>query len=97
MPVYISLMNLTDQGIRNIKDASARLEAGTKQLEAMGGKMIGFYTTMGEYDYVGIAEAPSDEVALAFLVGLGAQGNVRTTTLRAFTPEEFARIVKKLP
>ena len=59
--------------------------------------MIGFYLTMGQYDYVVIAEGPSDEVALMQLLGLGAAGNVRTTTLKAFTKEEFAEIVKKLP
>ena len=51
---------------------------------------------MGEYDYVGIAEAPSDEVALPFLVGIGAAGNVKTTTLKAFKLEEFASLNSKL-
>ena len=52
---------------------------------------------MGEYDYVGIGEAPSDEVAMTFMLAQGSAGNVRTTTLKAFTKEEFAEIVKKLP
>ncbi len=97
MPTYITLMNLTDQGIRDIKNAPQRVAEAVKVLEAMGGKLIGFYTVMGQYDYVGIAEAPSDEVAMAFLLGLGSAGNVRTTTLKAFTMEQFAEVVKKLP
>jgi len=97
MPIFISLMNLTDQGIRDIKNAPQRLQEAVKGLEALGGKLIGFYTVMGEYDYVGIAEAPSDEVAMAFLLGLGAAGNVRTTTLKAFKVEQLAEIVKKMP
>lgn len=97
MPTYICLMKLTDQGIKDIKNAPKRIEEAVKGLEAMGGKLIGFYTVMGEYDYVGIAEAPSDEVAVAFLLGLGSAGNVRTTTLKAFTSEQFAAIVKRLP
>jgi uncharacterized protein with GYD domain len=52
---------------------------------------------MGEYDYVAIGEFPSDEVATTFALGISSLGNVRTTTLRAFTKEEFAAIVKKLP
>ena len=52
---------------------------------------------MGEYDYVGIAEAPNDEVAMTFMLGLGSAGNVRTTTLKAFTTEQFAEMVNKLP
>ena len=97
MPTYICLMKLTEQGIKNIKDAPRRIEEGTKGLEAMGGKLVGFFSVMGEYDYVGISEAPNDEVITAFLLALGAGGNVRTTTLKAFTTEEFVEIVKKLP
>ena len=97
MATYVILMNLTEQGIKDIKNAPARIEAGIKAFEAMGGKLMAFYTVMGEYDYVAIGEGPSDEAALTFLLGLGAQGNVRTTTLKAFTREEFAEIVKKLP
>jgi len=52
---------------------------------------------MGEYDYVAIGEAPSDEVATTFSLAIGSLGNVRTTTLKAYTKEEFAAIVKKLP
>jgi uncharacterized protein with GYD domain len=97
MPTYVILMNLTDQGIRNIKDVPKRIEAGIKALENMGGKLIGFYMTMGEYDYITIGEAPSDEAVATFLLALGSLGNVRTKTLKAFTKEEFVAIVNKLP
>ena len=97
MPTYVILMNLTEQGVKNVKEAPARIEATAKALEAVGGKLIGFYVVMGQYDYVAIAEGPSDEVALTQLLGLGMQGNVKTTTLKAFTKEELAKIVKKLP
>ncbi len=97
MPNYVILMKLTDQGAKTIKDAPGRVEAGIKAFEKMGGKVIGFYVAMGEYDYVSIGEAPSDEVAATFALALGSLGNVKTTTLRAFTKEEFAAMVKKLP
>ena len=97
MPTYIILMNLTEQGVKNIKEAPERIEAAAKALEAAGGKLKDFYTVMGPYDYVAIAEGPSDEVAMAQLLGLGAAGNVRTTTLKAFTKEEFSELLKKLP
>jgi uncharacterized protein with GYD domain len=63
----------------------------------MGGKLLGFYLVMGEYDYVAIGEFPSDEAAATFQLGLAAQGNVTTKTLKAFTTEEFAKIVDALP
>jgi uncharacterized protein with GYD domain len=97
MPHFINLMKLTDQGAKTIKDAPGRMEAGIKAFEKMGGKMIGFYVVMGEYDYVAVGEAPSDEVATTFALALGSLGNVRTTTLKAYTKEEFAAMVKKLP
>ena len=97
MPTYISLMKLTDQGIKDIKNAPQRTAEALERLEAMGGKLIGLYTVMGEYDYVGIAEAPSDEVAMTFSLGLGSAGNVRTTTLKAFTMEQVAGMISKLP
>ncbi len=93
----VVLMKLTGQGIKDIKNAPQRIEQGIKSFEAMGGKMLGYYSVMGEYDYVAIVEAPSDEAAMTFLLALGSLGNVKTTTLKAFTREEFAQMVKKLP
>ena len=97
MPISIILFQLTDQGIKNIKDAPQRIEEGIKGFEAMGGKLHSFYAVMGEYDYVAIGETPNDEVGMAFALALGSAGNVRTTTLKACTKEEVTEIVKKLP
>lgn len=97
MQTYILLMKLTEQGIKDIKNAPKRIDLAAQSLEAMGGKMVSFYAVMGEYDYVVIGEVPSDEVAMKFLLGLGAVGNVRTTTLKAFTREEFVGAVERMP
>jgi uncharacterized protein with GYD domain len=96
MQTWVILMNLTDQGIKNIKQAGNRIEAGVKLLEAMGGKMLGFYAVLGEYDYVVIGEVPNEETGMSFLLALGSQGNVRTKAMRAFPQKEFVKIVKKL-
>ena len=97
MPTYIGLYKVTDQGVKAIKDAPARIEAGIKAAEKMGAKVIGFYAVTGEYDYVAIGEFPSDEVATTFSMATSSLGNVKIATLRAFTKEEFAAMVKKLP
>ena len=97
MSTFIILMKLTDQGAKAIKEAPARIEAGIKGWESMGGKMLDFYITMGEYDYVAVGDAPSDEAAAAFVVSLGALCNVHTSSMKAFTRVQFANIVKKLP
>jgi uncharacterized protein with GYD domain len=97
VPTYISLMKLTDQGIKDIKDLPQRLEAQKKAMAALGGKLLAFYMVMGEYDYVAISEGPNDEAAMISLIGLGAQGNVRTTTMKAFDMETVSGLLAKLP
>ena len=97
VPTYILLMNLTDQGVRGIKEAPQRLDAAVKALESAGGRLLGFYTVMGLYDYVVIVEAPDDKTALGQLIGLAQGGTVRTTTLKAFPREEFETLVNSMP
>jgi uncharacterized protein with GYD domain len=67
-----------------------------KAFEAAGGKNLGVYYTLGEYDLVSVGEIPSEEAGAAYALSIGALGNVRSTTLRAFTPKEFAEIIKKI-
>ena len=97
MSTYILLMKWTDQGIKDIKNVTQWVQQNIKTFEAMGGKISAVYSVMGEYDLIGIGEAPSDEVVTSFALGIGAQGNARTTTLKAFSMEQFAGIVNKLP
>ena len=97
MQKYIMLMKLTEYGFKNIKEAPGRIDAGIKTFEEMGGKLIGFCIVMGDYDYVAIGEAPSGKVAATFALSLGSLGNVKTTTLQAYTKEEFEEMVKNLP
>ena len=97
MPQFVILSNLTAKGLADIKSGPARYEAVVKGIEAAGGKVLSFHATMGAYDYVMVAEGPSDEFAVLMSLATAAQGYVTTQTLRAFTPEEFAGLVSKLP
>jgi len=97
MPSYLILANYTDQGIRNIKQSSQRLEAVKQAAQQAGGRMVFFYLTMGQYDFAALVELPNDEVAARLLLTVGSQGNVRTTTLRAFQETEYQRIVGGVP
>jgi len=96
MPSYIMLANLTDQGIRNIKESPKRQEAFRNLCEKAGVKVKDVYRTMGRYDVVAVVEAPDDVVMTAMLYSLGALGNVRTETLRAFTRQETDQAVAKM-
>jgi uncharacterized protein with GYD domain len=97
MTHYVILMKLTEQGAKTIKDAPARVEAAFKAGEALGGKVLSFFLTMGEYDYVAVVEGTTDENMAVFLLGLGKLGNVKCTTLKSFTLEEFKGLVKRVP
>ena len=97
MPTYVVLVNWTDQGIRTVKESPRRLDATKKAIEAAGGKILGFYLTMGRYDEVLIVEGPSDEVAATLALSAGSEGNVRTETLKAFPEAEYRNIIAKIP
>ena len=96
MPTYVSLFNYTDQGIRNIKDSPKRLDASKKALKKLGGEMKAFYLTQGHFDGVLIFEVPNEEALTRFLLTTGAAGSVRTTTLRAYTEDEFRQHIAAL-
>jgi len=93
---YISLINWTDQGIKNVKETIERSQQAGDLMSSLGVNLKEIYWTVGPYDVVGISEAPDEETATASLLALGAGGAVRTTTLRAFNHEEMARILQKL-
>jgi uncharacterized protein with GYD domain len=97
MPTYVSFIRYTEQGVRNMKEGPARVDAARKAFQAAGGELKAFYMTFGEYDAVVISEGPNDETAAKLALSIGAQGNLRTTTSRAFTEAEFRKIVAGLP
>ena len=97
MPTYIVLVNFTQKGVENIKESPARLEAAKGAFKAMGGEIKAYYSVMGRYDSVVIAEGPDDETAAKLALAIGSQGNVRTETLRAFTEDEYLKIIAALP
>lgn len=95
MATYIVLINWTDKGIGDFKNAVSRARAAGEAAERLGGKIRESFWTVGPYDVVSIADFPDDETATAFLLRAGSLGNVRTTTLRAFNSEEITAIIGK--
>ena len=96
MPTYVSLIQFTDQGIRNVKDTIKRSEAATAEAEKMGVKIINTFWTMGTYDVVFLLDAPNDETVSAFSLKIGSLGNVKSQTMRAFRAEEMESILAKI-
>jgi uncharacterized protein with GYD domain len=95
MPTYITLMNWTDQGVKSFKDSVERAGAAEVALSPAGIRFKDLHWTVGAYDLIATLEAPDEETLAAALLALAAQGNLRTTTLRAFTADEMKGVIAK--
>ena len=95
MATYVALIDWTEKGVGNFKDTVDRYESARGQFEGMGITFKDIYWTLGAHDIVFVAEAPDDETVAAALLALGSQGNLRTTTLRAFDIDEMRGVIAK--
>ncbi len=97
MATYITFLNFTEQGVKTIKDLPARITAGRQSLEAKGGKIVQYYLTLGAQDAVVVFEAPDDETVASIALATAGLGNLRTTSMRAFTEAEIPGVLGKMP
>ena len=97
MPTYINFLSFTEQGAKTIKDLPARIAAGRQAIEANGGKLLNYYLTMGAQDAVIVSEAPDDETVASIALATAGLGNIRTTSMRAFTEAEIPDVLGKMP
>ena len=95
MPLYVALVNWTDQGIKNYRDSVRRAEDYRGLVEKHGGQVRQLVWTLGEYDIVAVTEFPDDETATAVSLQTGALGNIRTTTMKAFDAEQMNAIIQR--
>ncbi len=96
MAKYIILANWTDQGIKNVKESPSRVDVVRALAKKLGCEMQDFYMTIGAYDMVVTIEAPDDEAMAKLALTIGRAGNVRTTTLKAFSEDSFRKIIADL-
>lgn len=96
MPTYVALIDWTEAGVRNFNDTVDRYEAARDQLEARGVSFKEIYWTLGAHDIVSVIEAPDDESLAAALLAVARQGNIRTTTMRAFDADEMRSVIGKV-
>jgi uncharacterized protein with GYD domain len=96
MPTYVTLIQWTDQGVRNSKDTVQRARAFRGDVERRGSKLLSIYWTQGHYDIVATVAAPDDQTAMAAMLAVGGLGNVRTETLRAFNETEMESILQQV-
>jgi uncharacterized protein with GYD domain len=96
MPTYIALMKWTREGITNVNASPLRLDVGRKAFKRVGVKIKDTFLTMGRYDLVCVMEAPDDETYATAMLTLGAQGNLQTETLKAFTEDQYRKICQSV-
>ena len=96
MPTYILLGTFTDQGMRAVKDTAKRVEAVRTLAKKLGATVKEVYWTQGAYDTALIVDAADESAVTALGLNIGALGNVRTTTLRAFTAAEIGPVLGRL-
>jgi len=97
MPKFVVLGNFTDQGARNAKETTKRAAAFREMAKKEGVSLRDIYWTLGAHDVLILLDAPDDETVTGLLLSLGALGNLRTQTLRAFSAEEMEKIIAKAP
>jgi len=97
MATFITLLRWTEKGIENIRDAPNRLESAKSVFREMGGEIKSFHLVLGRYDGVVVSEAPSAEVVTKALLAICSKGYAHTETLRAFSEDEYRKIISALP
>jgi uncharacterized protein with GYD domain len=95
--MFILSLNFTDQGVRNIKDAPKRGQQARELAKKVGADIKQVYMTTGESDLVVLVEAPNGDSIAKFAMALSMQGNVHTRTARAWSMEEFQKLIAELP
>lgn len=96
MPTYIVLGNCKQKGLDNIKQSPSRLDQARSEIEAMGGEIKSFYLTMGQYDWVAIAELSNDKAAATWALRNGQRGATSTETLVAIPEKVYRKLIEEL-
>lgn len=97
MATYLMLFQYTQKGIENVKESPVRVDALRQTFRDAGAEIKEFYALLGRYDTAIIAEAPDDETAAKLALSISSKGNVRSETFRAFSMDEFRKMVAGLP
>jgi uncharacterized protein with GYD domain len=95
--LFISSLNWTDQGMRSLKDAPKRAQAARDMAKKMGVEIKEIYLTSGDSDMVAILETANGDNVAKFAMAIGAMGNIRTRTVRAWTQAEMQKMISELP
>ena len=94
MPYYVMLTTLTDEGRKTVKEKPERIKEVNKEVESMGVKILSQYALLGQYDFINVLEAPSNEAISRVAISLGARGTLQTMTMAAMSLDDFIANIK---
>lgn len=96
MPTFISQGRFTQEAFRTMvshpEDRSKEVE---KLFAAVGGKLLAYYLTFGEYDFLVISEGPDEGVYASSLAAAATAGVTNLTTSLAIPSSSMAKALKK--
>jgi uncharacterized protein with GYD domain len=97
MPTFVGMLSWTDQGVRSVKDTPKRIHAARERAKKLGVDIKHVFLTTGQFDILVIAEAKDGDAMAKMAMMAGAEGNVRTRTIRAWTEPEIGKLISELP
>lgn len=96
MAGYVGLFRCTEKGMADIKQLPERIRQTKKAAGRMGITTVGIWLTTGDYDLVGVFDAPDEQTMTTFMLTLEKQGEVRGQLMRAMGEEELPQVVGKM-
>ena len=90
----VQRLNLTDHGLKTLKENPGRLGEVNREIEKMGARIREQWAVLGPYDFVNVVEAPDNETMARVSVEIGSRGSVRLVTLPAMPVDGFLRGLK---
>lgn len=97
MPLFVSLVKFTEQGITTMKrQGISRSDTVQKNIESLGGKLLAAYYCLGEYDVVAVLEFPNNRAAMKASVLNASLGHIRITTMPAVPRNEWRELLQEL-
>lgn len=96
MPLYISLMRLTQKGLDELKDSPDRAKLSRERVEKLGGRSLSFHATMGPFDFVQLFEMPDEKSMMQYVLTARRDGFVEPLIMPAFDAADWGGLVARV-
>jgi uncharacterized protein with GYD domain len=93
MQTYLILMNFTTKGAETLAESAKRYERFEEGIRNLGGKVLGAYALLGEYDVMILVEVPDVKAVLKTVIRAASRGTATSKTLTAIPLNEFYGLV----